>query len=72
MQYEPLSHTDAYAAETFENIAAKGEIVNNEQYTDNNSFDFTFKKTLQMVAISALLGAQGCGVSIMTDWLVSG
>ena len=29
-------------------------------------------KTLKMVVVAALLGAQGCGVSITTDWLVSG
>ena len=26
--------------------------------------------TLKMVLIASLLGAQGCGVSIATDWLV--
>ena len=29
-------------------------------------------KTLKMLMMAALLGAQGCGASIMTDWLVSG
>ena len=29
------------------------------------------RKTLKMVVMTALLGAQGCGVSITTDWLVS-
>ena len=30
------------------------------------------QKSLKMVEMAACLGAQGCGVSIMTDWLVSG
>ena len=29
-------------------------------------------KTLKLVVMATFLGAQGCGVSITTDWLVSG
>ena len=30
------------------------------------------KDFIKMVVMAALLGAQGCGVSITIDWLVSG
>ena len=33
---------------------------------------WSIPNTLKMVVMAALLGAQGCGVSITTDWLVSG
>ena len=46
------------------------------------TFDFRLKcssmpgrvipNTLKMVVMSALIGDQGCGVSITADWLVSG
>ena len=29
-------------------------------------------KTLKMEVMAAHLGAQGCGVCIMTDWLING
>ena len=34
--------------------------------------DKVILKTLKMVVIAFLLGAQGCGVSVTIDWLVSG
>ena len=61
---------------TFETIVANGEIASFNNYrlcsvVVERPSHVGHTKTLKMVVMDALLGAQGCGVGIYTNWLMS-